>query len=184
MEFSKGPCGRRIFQVDLDTTSKCCSMNTKEVWTQKHCERESERTRELEGWEKDLRGKGSSGGSIIGLLQRRGGWLSLLYKHGSTYNPSWELEVGRATLGVRCFPQSLSMLFWGRVSSWTWSCVWGSQASQLALGTPYLCLLHTGIACRHSVPTQIFLCGFWGFRLSDSSIQVGVLPSEPQFPNN
>lgn len=43
MEFSKGPCGRRIFQVDLDTTSKCCSMNTKEVWTQKHCERESER---------------------------------------------------------------------------------------------------------------------------------------------
>lgn len=75
---------------------------------------------------------------------------------GSAYNPSWELEVGRVTLGVRCFPQSFSMLFWGRVSSLTWSCVWGSQASQLALGTPYPCLLHTGIACKHSMPTQIF----------------------------
>lgn len=187
MEFCKGPCGRRIFQVDLETTSKC-SVSTKEVWTQKHCDWESERAggpwqgpqRKGEFWWLQNRAVAEEGRMAQFDVQAWGP------EFGSAYNPSWELEVERVTLGAGCFPQSFYMLFWGRVSSWTWSCVWGSQASQLALGTLYLCLLHTGITYRHSMPTQIFLCGFWGFRLLDSSIQVGVLPSEPspQFPNN
>lgn len=129
-----------------------------------------------DGWEMGLGGKGSSvaraAGRVAQFVVQAGGLEFAL-----TYNPSWEVEVERVTLGVAHFPQSLSMLFWGGASSWTWSSVLGSQTSQLAPGTTDLCLLYTGMACRPSVPTQLFVwfLGVQTFRFQSPKLVLCLL---------